>query len=87
MIIIFAKKYFDWQEIVLKCLLQVGFDKDTGNTLSDEWRNKLKDNFSGKKDIMTKAMQFGSFVINQYKLNGETALDLQMPFDEEKILK
>lgn len=36
---------------------------------------------------MSKAMGFGTFVINLYKLNGESVLDIQMPYDEEKLLK
>jgi hypothetical protein len=49
---------------VIKALTTTGFNKETGEILSDEWRNIVKEKYSKQKDVMSRAMGFGTYVIN-----------------------
>ena len=60
----------------MKALIATGFNKETGEINGEDWRATLKEKYSAQKDVMSKAMGFGTHVINFYKLNVESVLDI-----------
>eukprot|EP00419_Tripos_fusus_P007549 CAMPEP_0172687916 /NCGR_PEP_ID=MMETSP1074-20121228/22044_1 /TAXON_ID=2916 /ORGANISM="Ceratium fusus, Strain PA161109" /LENGTH=1244 /DNA_ID=CAMNT_0013507459 /DNA_START=49 /DNA_END=3783 /DNA_ORIENTATION=- len=85
-----AKNYKQYQQDILSVLQQIEFDAENAPVDPDFMRTVK--NSEVMKDMpktnVKKAMSFASFVVrNEVSIRGPAALDLQLPFDEDSMLK
>ena len=78
--ILYRKDYQPFQLEVFKILASVSIVD--GKPVED-WRSKLT---IEEKDLKTKAFTFGSFILKDYNVRGNEALESVLPYDEKEIL-
>jgi len=89
-VIFVAKAYKDWQVEVLKVLQQLELT-DENEPVEKDYMKQVREAESLKelpKQVFKQVMPFASFVMTRdLKARGPEALELQLPFDEAKMLQ
>lgn len=84
-ICVIAKEYRENQKSVLGMFRSLEFNPATKLPVKD-WKNILKESIKDKKE-MVDSLQFGAYILDNYKTDGEAALALESLFDESVVLR
>ncbi|EAS06110.2 cytoplasmic leucyl-tRNA synthetase (macronuclear) [Tetrahymena thermophila SB210] len=80
--VIYAPKYPDWQQYVLNILNE----QLEGNKIKDAWKVILKEKITDK-NLLSKSLQFASFVTKEFEQAGKEVLESTLPFNEIQLLQ
>ena len=87
--VLVSSDYLDWQKTVMKYFSEANIEfNKKGKCSSPAWQKDFKQIFSGdKKPLMKKSMQYGNFILNNYKTVGESAFDITNTINEKELLE
>ena len=81
--------YLDWQKDVMNYFnsKEIEFN-EKGKCVSPEWQKEFKDIYTGdKKPLMKKSMEYGNYILSQYKLEGKQVFDVNQTINEKSLLE
>jgi leucyl-tRNA synthetase len=90
--ILFAKEYSSSQKTVLECLRKQTFDENNKIISLDEkgnpnYKNEILSNNTIDKNLKKNMLEFASFKLKEVEQFGLEALDENLKFNEEEVLK